>query len=645
MKKLSFIITSLLLTFALMITGSPEVHAATTWNTDYIFDANTFTWSGVTVTIEEGTNVFTWNGTATAQTNQNLPDMFTPNSNGSVLDVSKKYVFYYEYISGTTTASQVCVIIISNTSHTDYRSIIPQSNNYTKSQGFLATYSQTTNHHMYSISNGVYTDFKYKLHVMEIENYLADDAPFFTDFTSATKNGITITFTDGNTFVLNGTLSGGLSFNQNVITNVNPLITNAGNPVLITYEYISGTKTSTAQISISPGIIPFNTNNTIHSGGVVGDVYSLSISTGTTGTFTNYTIKLHFQEIELYTESEPDPEPTGLLPSDYGFVISVLGSPVLVDELFEIVQIGETLQLKSIAGTDVLDNGINYINIYTVLTSGTNPISISYGDGLQLFNSTVYERFSGAEGTTVRIDYTFESLAPEITIADLGTSLREVKIYDGVTLLETYTDLSYAMGGTWVAVVIEDIYERTEVSFMNELVEFATESVIEGSLVANPGIPVKAGFVFVGWETTTGHIWDFNNDVATGASLVLTAKYVAEGTALNTISFVTNGGTEVSDLLVEDDAIAVAPTAPTRLGYTFAGWYKDIALTQAFSFVGDTVTSDMILYAKWTPVTGGGDPITDEPAASLNTWVVIGGAAVILIVAMALTDKKKGKRR
>lgn len=276
MKKLSLIIAALLMTFALMITGSPEVHAATTWNTDYIFDANTFTWSGVTVTIEEGTNVFTWNGTATAQTNQNLPDMFTANSNGSVLDVAKKYAFYYEYISGTTTASQVAVIEIANTTHAILRAIKPQNNNYTVSVGFLATYSQITDHRMYALSGATFTDYKYKLHIIEVENYLSDDAPFFTDFTSSTSSGVTKTISDGNTLTLNGSLSGTMS-SHNLITNINPLIASTTNPVLITYEYVSGSKTAGAQVNISPSMFNFGADNTTHVGIVSGDVTAISI--------------------------------------------------------------------------------------------------------------------------------------------------------------------------------------------------------------------------------------------------------------------------------------------------------------------------------------------------------------------------------
>jgi uncharacterized repeat protein (TIGR02543 family) len=41
------------------------------------------------------------------------------------------------------------------------------------------------------------------------------------------------------------------------------------------------------------------------------------------------------------------------------------------------------------------------------------------------------------------------------------------------------------------------------------------------------------------------------------------------------------------------------PTAPTKSGYTFEGWYKEATLTNAWDFETDTVTEDITLYAKW----------------------------------------------
>ena len=51
---------------------------------------------------------------------------------------------------------------------------------------------------------------------------------------------------------------------------------------------------------------------------------------------------------------------------------------------------------------------------------------------------------------------------------------------------------------------------------------------------------------------------------------------------------------------VKQGHLAIEPSAkPTCTGFTFAGWYKDAACTQAWDFAKDVVTADVTLYAKW----------------------------------------------
>ena len=52
---------------------------------------------------------------------------------------------------------------------------------------------------------------------------------------------------------------------------------------------------------------------------------------------------------------------------------------------------------------------------------------------------------------------------------------------------------------------------------------------------------------------------------------------------------------------VKQGHLAIEPSAkPTCTGFTFAGWYKDAACTQAWDFAKDVVTADVTLYAKWS---------------------------------------------
>jgi uncharacterized repeat protein (TIGR02543 family) len=66
-----------------------------------------------------------------------------------------------------------------------------------------------------------------------------------------------------------------------------------------------------------------------------------------------------------------------------------------------------------------------------------------------------------------------------------------------------------------------------------------------------------------------------------------------------TVSFNSNGGSAVTSQSVTENTIATAPTAPTKTGYTFAGWYSNADLTAAFNFA-TAITANTVLYAKWT---------------------------------------------
>lgn len=66
-----------------------------------------------------------------------------------------------------------------------------------------------------------------------------------------------------------------------------------------------------------------------------------------------------------------------------------------------------------------------------------------------------------------------------------------------------------------------------------------------------------------------------------------------------TVTFHSNGGTEVSAITVPYGTVATKPADPTNGNKVFGGWYVDAALTTAWDFQ-DPVTKDLTLYAKWT---------------------------------------------
>lgn len=76
--------------------------------------------------------------------------------------------------------------------------------------------------------------------------------------------------------------------------------------------------------------------------------------------------------------------------------------------------------------------------------------------------------------------------------------------------------------------------------------------------------------------------------------------YRASGSSTWLVSFNSMGGSVVQSQSVADGELATEPSAPTKTGFTFGGWYSDLDLTVAWDFSTDTVDSDMMLYAKWS---------------------------------------------
>lgn len=65
-----------------------------------------------------------------------------------------------------------------------------------------------------------------------------------------------------------------------------------------------------------------------------------------------------------------------------------------------------------------------------------------------------------------------------------------------------------------------------------------------------------------------------------------------------TITFETNGGSKIDSVTVNEGYLLNRPQDPAKADHTFAGWYTNAALTNAYDFAS-AVVGDMTLYAKW----------------------------------------------
>ena len=141
--------------------------------------------------------------------------------------------------------------------------------------------------------------------------------------------------------------------------------------------------------------------------------------------------------------------------------------------------------------------------------------------------------------------------------------------------------------------------------------------------VLDKGALVKTGYTFAGWDTAAD---GSGTDHAVGSIFIMGSSdvtlYAKWTTNIYTVTFDSQGGSAVSSQIVSHGGKVTKPTNPTKTGYTFGGWYKESGCTTPWDFATDTVTANVTLYAKWTPLYALRDT---GPAGGLIFYVKEGG--------------------
>jgi len=166
-----------------------------------------------------------------------------------------------------------------------------------------------------------------------------------------------------------------------------------------------------------------------------------------------------------------------------------------------------------------------------------------------------------------KITYTNQSLtinSAKVTIPDMQTDINVIKVYSVSVQTDGYTGGSVAV----------------------------TAGSVGSEVKAGTSITVEAtaaeGYHFVKWsDEATDNPYTFT----VTADKSLTASFAPNKYK---ITFDSNGGTAVADLEADYKAAITAPEAPTKTGYTFAGWNPEFPETMPLN--GATLT------AQWTPI-------------------------------------------
>jgi uncharacterized repeat protein (TIGR02543 family)/uncharacterized repeat protein (TIGR01451 family) len=185
---------------------------------------------------------------------------------------------------------------------------------------------------------------------------------------------------------------------------------------------------------------------------------------------------------------------------------------------------------------------------------------------------------SAIGGSTVNVPVTFRNLGPAAA-ANVAYSMALPTGLSGVgcsapvsCAYDSFTGVVTPIGG-----VPTSLASGTEVAF-----------TVSYTAPANGTVSFDAGV-----STTTSDSNATNNSASAQTAIVPNT---------HSVSFDSNGGSAVADIAnVTHGTTVSAPTPPTRLGYTFIGWYEDASLSDAWVFATDTVTGPTTLYAGWVP--------------------------------------------
>ena len=123
----------------------------------------------------------------------------------------------------------------------------------------------------------------------------------------------------------------------------------------------------------------------------------------------------------------------------------------------------------------------------------------------------------------------------------------------------------------------------------------------------------RAGYTQVGWSTVDGgeKVYDFEDVYTQNEALTL---YPVWNTNKYTITFDTNGGSEIAPITQDYGTEITAPDNPTRKGYTFKGWDKEIPETMPAENITVKAQWEINQYTIAFDTNGGSEiaPITQD---------------------------------
>ena len=155
------------------------------------------------------------------------------------------------------------------------------------------------------------------------------------------------------------------------------------------------------------------------------------------------------------------------------------------------------------------------------------------------------------------------------------------------------------------------------VTYMNGETIYARQILPSGTLATRPDAPTTTpGYTFGGWNKVDGTAWNYASDKVTD-NITLYAKWTAN---TYTITFDTAGGSEIAPITQDYGTHITAPADPAREGYTFIGWDTEIPTTMPAENMTVTAQWEINRYTITFDAAGGSEiaPITQDYGTAIT---------------------------
>ena len=210
-----------------------------------------------------------------------------------------------------------------------------------------------------------------------------------------------------------------------------------------------------------------------------------------------------------------------------------------------------------------------------------------------------YQFYVGEDKVAEQIIKTGDTLLePKVTVLDgkrlTGWYTENDTLFDG---FGEYTETIEKNSTVKLYAKFEDVYYVFFKDTTDRIV--ATKEGVTGVEIKfdDVSFPVESDESITGWYLEGDQGKTAVTSVTLESTNVTLCAIVEKG---HWITFDSKGGSNVAPQFVRSGDSCAAPSAPTKPGYDFVGWYTDEETNNEFEF-GNTLSDSPTLYAKWTP--------------------------------------------